>query len=665
MLTIRPPPAARMCGSTSREQRISENSFTSRSATQVASFSVSKLPGCAPPALLTRQSIPPNASAERATRSRTCSGSVTSAACAYSAPMSAAVARISSSFREQVATRAPSATSSRAIASPRPFDPPVTSTRRPSRPSFTSCAGTRRSRRASPAAAGRRCRRRACPPAPQLCGAATTAGGALRRRRRRRPPTRPRRARSGACPRGCRSAARSRASAAGRCSPRRGTPARASSARSRSAAATDPPSAAPLSARPSGNAWPSQERSQLRDPLVDASVVDEAEREPDHIRAAAVREEERARDDPDAVRDGAVRELDRVDAGKRQPGEEAALRRRPLRSRREGTLERREHALALPSIQRPRPRELLVDPAAAGGFLEEPLPEGSRALVGQLLRCYELCGDLGRADGPAQPHAGAKWLRGRARLDDDVGAEAPEARQRLPGEPELAIGNILDDQEPVPARQLDERRAAVGREADAGRVLVVGDRVEELGAQAGLELTLQLVDLEPVLVERHCGERRLEAPERLDRAEVGGAFDDDDVTGVEVRLPDQLERLDRAARDQELVVGGPATLQPLEPVGERVQRPREPSGGRVLERAQFLPGGELLQQRRDPLARERLGVGKAAGERDQVGKAEQREHRRDPLADLAARPRRGERLPPCRLGSQRHAANPMPEATPL
>ena len=79
MLTMRPPPAARMWGSTSREQRISEKSFTSRSAIQFSSVSVSNVPGWAPPALLTRKSIPPSASAERATKSCTCSGSVTSA----------------------------------------------------------------------------------------------------------------------------------------------------------------------------------------------------------------------------------------------------------------------------------------------------------------------------------------------------------------------------------------------------------------------------------------------------------------------------------------------------------------------------------------------------------------------------------------------------------
>ena len=79
----------------------------------------------------------------------------------------------------------PRSTSSRAIAAPSPFDPPVTSARRPSRPRFTCGGGRRPSRRASPAAAGRRCRRRACPPAPRPCAGGSREGGAPRRRRRR------------------------------------------------------------------------------------------------------------------------------------------------------------------------------------------------------------------------------------------------------------------------------------------------------------------------------------------------------------------------------------------------------------------------------------------------------------------------------------------------
>ena len=156
-------------------------------------------------------------------------------------------------------------------------------------------------------------------------------------------------------------------------------------------------------------------------------------------------------------------------------------------------------------------------------------------------------------------------------LHDDVRRQAPEARERLVGEGELTVRHVLDDQEPVALRQLDEQRSPLGGEADAGRILVVGDAVDELRAEPARETPLQLLHVEPVLVHRHHDESRLEASERLDRAEVGGAFDDDDVAWVEERLGDQLERLDSPARDQQLVVCGTAALQRLEPTCEGVE----------------------------------------------------------------------------------------------
>ena len=351
---------------------------------------------------------------------------------------------------------------------------------------------------------------------------------------------------------------------------------------------------------------------------------------------------------PTPVLDRPPGQVDGVGAVRKgQPREEAALRPRPAHTGRHRALERRQQPLALAPVERPRTRQLLVDPAAPGRLLEQPLAERAGALVGELLRRDEPGGDLGRADGPAEPHAGEERLRRRARLHDDVRGEAPEARQRLVGEAELAVGDVLDDQEAVAARQLDQRRPPLGREAHAGRVLVVRDRVDELRAQPGGEPALQLVDLEPVLVERHGDEARLEAPERLDRAQVRRPLDDDEVAGVEERLPDQLQRLDRAARDRQLVLGGAAALQRLEPVGERVERPGQPARRRVLECAQLAGLDELLEQRRDPLARERLRVGEAAGERDHVGHAEERQDGGDALADIAPRARRGERLEAC------------------
>ena len=108
-----------------------------------------------------------------------------------------------------------------------------------------------------------------------------------------------------------------------------------------------------------------------------------------------------------------------------------------------------------------------------------------------------------------------------------------------------------------------------------------------------------------------------------------GALDDDEVAAVEERLADELERLDRAARDQQLVVGRPAALQRLEPcrrarrAGRRA-RASARTGRRVASPAAANSASSAAARSRGNVAR----VGEAARERDQVGHAEEREDRR-------------------------------------
>src|SRR5581483_5227192 len=244
-----------------------------------------------------------------------------------------------------------------------------------------------------------------------------------------------------------------------------------------------------------------EQRGEPLDPGVDQRLVDHAEREAHGVVAAAVGIEERARDDRDARLGGATRELGRV-GRERHPREEAASRRRPAGAA-EVTLERGERPLALAPVELAGARELILDPAAPDVLLEEALAERARALVGVLLRRDELRRDARGGGRPAQPDAREERLRGRPDLDDDLGREAPEARQRGGVEAELAVGDVLDDEEAVPGGELDERATPLDRQADAGRILVVGNRVEQLRPQTGGETPLELVDLEALVVHRH------------------------------------------------------------------------------------------------------------------------------------------------------------------
>ena len=238
------------------------------------------------------------------------------------------------------------------------------------------------------------------------------------------------------------------------------------------------------------------------------------------------------------------------------------------------------------------------------------------------------------------------------------GARLQRLGSDSPAEAELAVRDVLDDQEPVAVRQLGQQHSPLGREADAGRVLMVRDAVDDLWPEPTCETPLQVVYVEPVLVHADGDQRCLEAPERLDRAEVRGGFDDDQVAGVDERLADELECLDRAARDQELVVRGTTPLQRLEPAREGVEEPGEAARRCVLERGRLLRGCQLLEQRRDALARKCLRVGEPTRERDQVGDSEEGQDGCDPVADVTPRARSDQRVPPTDLGCRRHASHP-------
>ena len=133
------------------------------------------------------------------------------------------------------------------------------------------------------------------------------------------------------------------------------------------------------------------------------------------------------------------------------------------------------------------------------------------------------------------------------------------------------------------AGELDQRVAPLGGQRHAGRVLEVGDRVQELRRRPRAEHALELVDGQAVLVQRHAVDLRLEALEGHDRAEVGRCLDEHAVARVDERLADQLEGLDRAARQHQLAGPRPEALEALQPVGDEVARACQPFGRCVLE----------------------------------------------------------------------------------
>jgi hypothetical protein len=274
--------------------------------------------------------------------------------------------------------------------------------------------------------------------------------------------------------------------------------------------------------------------------------------------------------------------------------------------------------------------------AAPAVLLEQALPERAGALVGVLLGPDELRDDLGRAHRPAEPHAGEEGLREGACLEDDVGGERPKARRPVLAEGELAVSDVLDEEEALMPRELDEGLSALGREADSRRILVVRDRVQELRRQAARQDSLELVDAESVVIERDAHDLGLEALEGHHGAEVGRRLHRDGVAAIDEDLADELERLDCAAREEELLLGRPPPLEPLEPSGDEVAGPRQSLRRRVLERGRVARLDELAQDIGHNPTGERGRVRQPAGERDDVLRPREREDGDQPLPRAAS-----------------------------
>ena len=106
---------------------------------------------------------------------------------------------------------------------------------------------------------------------------------------------------------------------------------------------------------------------------------------------------------------------------------------------------------------------------------------------------------------------------------------------------------------------------------------MVGDAVDELRAEPAGETPLEVFHVEPVLVHADGDERRLEASECLDRAQVRGGFDDDQVAGVEEDFAISSSASTAPARDQQLVVCRAAPCSVSSRPASASQQPGEPA----------------------------------------------------------------------------------------
>ncbi len=250
-------------------------------------------------------------------------------------------------------------------------------------------------------------------------------------------------------------------------------------------------------------------RDDLADPsdaLTDRVLVDPRVVQAHRRAAAAVEERCPAGHEGDVVPQPAREEVGGVDVvGQRRPDEQAALRLRPGRLRRQVLGQGLEHHVAAPAVEGHEVAQVPPPVTRCEEARHEVLGQRRGAQVRALLAEVHLRQHGPRRGGPAETQPGGEDLREGPEVDDVVTAvQRPQRGHRIALEADEAVRVVLQDQQLPLARDGHEAPAPLHGHGDARRVLEGRDGVDELrlaalGVEAG-ELRFEHVDAHAVVV---------------------------------------------------------------------------------------------------------------------------------------------------------------------
>ena len=184
------------------------------------------------------------------------------------------------------------------------------------------------------------------------------------------------------------------------------------------------------------------------------------------------------------------------------------------------------------------------------------------------------------------------------------GGRLGQPGQRLALEAKPAVRVVLQHEHVVLVADLQQGPPLLGRQRGAGRVLEVGDRVEQPRHPAGRARRAQRLHVHAVVLHRQRQDVHAVQAQLQQRAVVGGRLDGHQVAGLEQRLEQEHEPLERSVRHQHLV-GRRAVLG-----GQDLAQRRVAVAGAVGEHADaVLLEGERARTRRSGRSRVPPGTG--------------------------------------------------------
>ena len=155
---------------------------------------------------------------------------------------------------------------------------------------------------------------------------------------------------------------------------------------------------------------------------------------------------------------------------------------------------------------------------------------------------------------PAKTQARAEdFGEGAQEHNQALGIHRFQGRQNSAFITQLAIRIILQYRQVVFINNFHEFLAAFQRPGAAGRVLEVRDYIDELAVRGGFQNFVQLFRNQAAVVSRNLNEVRLISIEGIQCAEVGRAFAENNIAGIQEQLACEVQALLRAGSNQNVI----------------------------------------------------------------------------------------------------------------
>ena len=178
------------------------------------------------------------------------------------------------------------------------------------------------------------------------------------------------------------------------------------------------------------------------------------------------------------------------------------------------------------------------------------------------------------------------------------GVHALDGGNRRAGKPQVAVGVVLQNDHVVPARQFVQPLPLFQRHHTAGRVLEIGDDVDQLGVAAGAERLLQRIQIHAVLFHGNANQIDAVGAERIERADEAGRFAQHGVPTVQQHLAGKLVCLLCAGGGDQIICRRVEALLCLHPLFQQFPQLGISLCDIILQRQKRI----LLQQIRRDLA---------------------------------------------------------------